>query len=224
MTYFQYMQTFNYGWEQVAIAFWNRYPNPYSKHVLTEDVIHRRVNRDGRLFTKRLLMKTNSAPKWTERFLPANHVFIIEESIVDSKAKTLTTYTRNIGLQHLLTLEEKVVYKIDHEHQQQTICERQAWIQSAFYGLSSAIQRLGLERYKQNIKKAYKGFNLTLETIFDSVNRNKTIVDIGNSQLPIPSFNPIFKERLRQSATKASQFAKSNIPTVIAAAGSDDQD
>lgn len=186
--------------------------------MLTEDVIHRRVFRDGRLFTKRLLMKTNSAPKWTERFLPAKHVFIVEESIVDSKAKTLTTYTRNIGLQHLLTLEEKVVYKTDH--QQQTICEREAWINSAFYGLSSAIQRLGLERYKQNIKKAYKGFNLTLESIFD---RSRAIADNGNCQMPtIPSINPIFKERLRQSATKASQFAKSNMPTVIASACSDD--
>ena len=197
----------------------------YSKHVLTEDVIHRRVIRDGRLFTKRLLMKTNSAPKWTERFLPAKHVFIIEESIIDSKTKTLTTYTRNIGLQHLLTLEEKVVYKTDHEHQQQTICERQAWINSAFYGLSSAIQRLGLERYKQNIKKAYKGFNLTLESIFDSAVRNRPISDCNsNSQLSIPTINPIFKERLRQSATKASEFAKSNIPTVIAATDSGDHD
>lgn len=208
MTYFQQMQTFNFCWEQVAIAFWNRYPNPYSKHVLTEDVMNRYIIGNGKLFTKRLIKKTNSAPKWTERFLPAKHVFIIEESIVDSRLKTLTTYTRNIGLQHLMSIEEKVVYKPDEKNKHSTICEREAWINSDFFGLSSAIQRLGLERYKQNIKKSYKGFNLTLETLYN-VAKHKAE--------NISSINPMFTERLKQGAYKASEFAKSNIPIVIAA-------
>ena len=29
------------SWDQVLAAFWQRYPNPYSKHVLTEDIVHR---------------------------------------------------------------------------------------------------------------------------------------------------------------------------------------
>lgn len=127
------------------------------------------------MFTKRLLSKTNSAPKWTERFLPAKFVYIIEESVLDLKAKTLTTYTRNIGMQHLMSLEEKVVYrpKVDvpannagHHGHACTLSEKQVWINSSFYGLSSAIQRLGLERYKKNIKKAFKGFEYTLETLY----------------------------------------------------------
>ncbi|KAF7490519.1 PRELI domain-containing protein 1 [Sarcoptes scabiei] len=209
MAYYQQKQTLNYAWDQVVYAFWNRYPNPFSKHVITEDVTHRSVSKDGRLFTKRLLKKTNNAPKWTERFLPAKFVFIIEESIIDCKSKTLITYTRNIGLQHLMTLEEKVVYKQDSTDKSSTVCERQAWINSTFYGLSSAIQRLGLERYKQNIKKAYKGFNYTLEMLYDSAIQK---IESTNRS----AFNPILKQKLRQSANKASEFAKSNIPVVVA--------
>lgn len=180
--------------------------------MLTEDVTHRNVDKDGKLFTKRLLMKTNSAPKWTERFLPSKHVFIVEESVVDSRSKTLTTYTRNIGLKHLMSLEEKVVYKADKENKSSTICERQVWINSDFFGLSSAIQRLGLERYKQNIKKTYKGYNYTLEMLFGLARKNK-----AELQKNISALNPIIKERLKQSASRASEFAKSNIPVVIAA-------
>ena len=31
------------GWDQVAQALWKRYPNPYSKHVLSEDLVSRYV-------------------------------------------------------------------------------------------------------------------------------------------------------------------------------------
>lgn len=67
-----------------------------SKHVLSEDTVQREV-KSGRLFTKRLLSKTNNIPKWAERFITAKHVHIIEESIVDPKNKMLITYTRNLG-------------------------------------------------------------------------------------------------------------------------------
>lgn len=181
--------------------------------MLTEDVVHRSVDKDGRLFTKKLLSKTNSAPKWTERFLPSKYVYIVEESILDAKAKTLITYTRNIGLQHLMSLEEKVIYKPHVESANSwTMFERKAWINSTFYGLSSAIQRLGVERYKQNIKKTSKGFNYTLEMIYGKQkNRND-----------IQPFNPI-QQRLKEGATKASEYAKSKVPLVIAADNNQDK-
>lgn len=175
----------------------------------------RRVDQDGRLHTKRLLSKTNSAPKWTERFLPSKVVYIIEESIVDLKNKTLTTYTRNIGMQHLMCLQEKAIFKQHENCHSMTVSERQAWINSTFYGLSSAIQRLGLERYKQNIKKTYKGFTFTLEMLYGKHASD----DAKNMQ----TFNPMLKQKLKEGASKASEFAKSNIPMVIAAERQDNK-
>lgn len=67
-----------------------------SLHVLSEDTIHRQVL-DGKLYSKRLLTKTNRVPKWGERFISKSSVKIIEESIVDPQEKVLTTYTRNLG-------------------------------------------------------------------------------------------------------------------------------
>lgn len=68
----------------------------FSKHVLSEDVLHREVI-DSKLHSIRLFTKTNKLPKWGERFMNSNDVKIVEESIVDPKKKTLVTYTRNIG-------------------------------------------------------------------------------------------------------------------------------
>ena len=67
-----------------------------SAHVLTEDTIEREV-KNGKLHSKRLLSKTNPVPKWGERFYNSKSVKIVEESIVDPKERTLTTYTRNIA-------------------------------------------------------------------------------------------------------------------------------
>jgi len=68
----------------------------FSTHVLSEDTIEREV-KNGKLYSKRLLTKTNRVPKWGERFISKNVVKIIEESVVDLEAKTFTTYTRNLG-------------------------------------------------------------------------------------------------------------------------------
>lgn len=64
--------------------------------MLTEDTLSREI-RNGKLHSKRILSKTNNIPKWGERFYNAQSVKIVEESIVDPKEKTLTTYTRNIA-------------------------------------------------------------------------------------------------------------------------------
>lgn len=72
-----------------------------SSHVLSEDTISREVRGD-KLFTKRLLTKTNRMPKWGERLVTKNTVKIVEESICDPKEKVLVTYTRNLGYARIM--------------------------------------------------------------------------------------------------------------------------
>lgn len=163
--YYETTATFNYSWDQVAQGFWNRYPNPHSSHVLTEDTISREV-RNGKLHSKRLLSKTNSLPKWGERFHSAKSVKIVEESVVDPKEKTLTTYTRNIAFTKVMSVVEKVVYKMSDEHPGKTVAIRSAWIDSQVFGFSRAIRAFGVERFKKNCNKMVFGFNHVLNAMF----------------------------------------------------------
>lgn len=62
--------------------------------------MHREVTADHKLLSRRLLTKTNRMPRWAERFFPANvahSVYILEDSIVDPKNRTMTTFTWNIN-------------------------------------------------------------------------------------------------------------------------------
>ncbi|XP_078808562.1 PRELI domain-containing protein 1, mitochondrial isoform X1 [Oryzias latipes] len=102
-------------WDHVVSAFWQRYPNPFSTHVLTEDVVYRELTADHRLLSRRLLMKTNRLPRWAERLFPAGmsrSVYIVEDSIVDPVERSLTTYTWNLNHTTLMPAVSAVVSSV----------------------------------------------------------------------------------------------------------------
>uniref|UniRef100_A0A671SH74 PRELI domain containing 1a n=1 Tax=Sinocyclocheilus anshuiensis TaxID=1608454 RepID=A0A671SH74_9TELE len=140
------------SWDQVFLAFWQRYPNPYSNHVLTEDIIFREVTPDN-------------YPRWAEKFLPAHmaqKAYIIEDSVVDPRGRTMTTLTWNISHACVMSIEERCVYRVNPDDNSWTEIKREAWISSKLYGLTRAIQEFGLARFKSNVTKTMKGFEYVL--------------------------------------------------------------
>ena len=102
--------SFPFRWETVAAGFCFKYPNPFSKHVLSEDVISRHMNENKILITKRLLVKERNfhLPKWAYKFISVRHVYVIEESSCDPRSTTLTTFTRNFSLTSMMVTEELI--------------------------------------------------------------------------------------------------------------------
>ncbi|KAL8585810.1 hypothetical protein ACOMHN_065160 [Nucella lapillus] len=206
---------YKWSWDQVAQAFWQRYPNPYSKHVLTEDILAREVQGHC-LYTRRLLTKTNAVPRWGERFIPssARNMCIVEESVVDPLTCTLTTYTRNIAMKNVMSVEEKCVYRTNPTNGQWTLCEKQAWVSSSIFGFASAIQAFGLERFKKNAAKASLGYEHVLERLFLPVLHLQQMVQQQHQQqhqqqqqqqAPPP-------DKLTDKARKVAQAAKAKAP------------
>lgn len=168
MKYFTAATTFKNSWDQVSSAFWQKYPGPYSKHVVSEDTVSRFLSPDCKLYSTRLLTKTNRMPKWGGYIFGANSRFvsIVEESVVDPKRKTLTTYTRNIGFKNFMVLEEKTVMRPSPDNKEWTQLERHVWVGSNLYGFSRALMAFGIERYKSNISKSNKGLQYILDKLF----------------------------------------------------------
>merc|ERR1711990_1005683 len=86
-----------------------------------------------------------------------------EESFIDTMEKIITLYTRSVGFGAFMTATEKVVYQADPDNPDHTVALKQAWVESNFYGLRSAIKSFGIERFKVNCVKATEGFNFVLE-------------------------------------------------------------
>lgn len=118
---------------------------------------------------------------------------IVEESIVDPKEQTFVTFTRNVGLQRFMTIEEKVTYRRSPDNNEWTLSERQAWINSNFgYGLSRVVQQFGFERFKSNASKMHEGFQLVLDAMF-----NPHATYNSQSKLLHPMLTEILKERTK---------------------------
>lgn len=175
--------------------------------MLSEDVISRKVV-DKELHSKRLLRKTNKMTNWVKKFSGGeSFTYIVEESIVDPIRKLITTYTRNIAMQHIVSVEEKVVYKQDPENKDMVVCERKAWISSPLrFGASGPVCSFVHKRFKKNSLKATEGFRHVLECMFSPHDQSPS--------MNIPGQMYMSKEMMTEGAKKATEYAMKIKPLI----------
>lgn len=120
MKFFENTFNYDYSFPAVSLAFFLRYPNPYSRHVLTTDVIDRHVDPvTNRLHTTRLHLKRSKIPSAMLKLLPKGIVgndssgqsFILETSIVDPKEGWMHSESRNMEWTGVLSVVEKQFFQ-----------------------------------------------------------------------------------------------------------------
>lgn len=154
---------FGYAWDHVVSCYWKKYPNEYSTHVLSEDVIDRRIIGGNKLYTKRILLKTNPLPKWGASIFPSHMTklaHIMEESVVDLSHHSMVVYTWNISYRALIDLKEKMTLKA--EGMGNTECSREGWADSSATGFRRVLRSFGITRWRSNSQKAAVGYERVL--------------------------------------------------------------
>ncbi|RPB21284.1 MSF1-domain-containing protein [Terfezia boudieri ATCC MYA-4762] len=104
--------SYDFAWPAVTLAYFLRYPNPYSSHVLASDTLSRHLDpTTGKLTTVRLLLKRGKLPAAVARFLPKiKESYILESSEVDIRNQTMVTETRNLDWEGVISVVENQVY------------------------------------------------------------------------------------------------------------------
>ncbi|CAI6351270.1 unnamed protein product [Macrosiphum euphorbiae] len=98
--------TFNYPWETVVQAAWNKYPNPMNTAVLGIDVIDRQVI-NGELHSHRLVTTRWTLPNWACALMgPISTFYAIREKLTykphpDDPQKTLLKQTAYVTVEGL---------------------------------------------------------------------------------------------------------------------------
>jgi hypothetical protein len=119
MKFFENHSHYDYSFPAVTLAYFLRYPNPYSRHVLTSDVIERYVDpATQRLHTTRLHLKRSKVPSAMLKLLPkgiggaenAGQSYILETSVVDVKEGWMKTESRNMEWTGILSVVEQQNY------------------------------------------------------------------------------------------------------------------
>eukprot|EP00744_Colponema_vietnamica_P016905 GILI01023740.1.p1 GENE.GILI01023740.1~~GILI01023740.1.p1 ORF type:complete len:179 (-),score=9.61 GILI01023740.1:79-615(-) len=134
---FKNEHVFPFPWNTVTTAFWNKYPNPSSPHVLNVDVLDRTVDQQsGVLRSKRLMTLKYNLPSWVEKLANQNLAgYAVEESTVDVKSQTLVLKSVNLSFSNVMTVAETCTYKQHPENPDWTLYTQEAVITSYAPGL-----------------------------------------------------------------------------------------
>ncbi|KAI8826248.1 PRELI-like family-domain-containing protein [Fimicolochytrium jonesii] len=168
----QFFQTTNYiqhNWANVTQAVWQKYPNPFASHVLSSDVVERRVDPvTGVMSTTRLFLKKGAIPKWGRSLFNVRDAFILETSTVDPRTQTMTTVTRNLSHKKIMLVEETQTYtpRIDDPINCTQLRTNVRIISNTGWApIKSRIEGFGLSKFKDNTIRSSKGLMHVLERL-----------------------------------------------------------
>lgn len=168
-------------------AFFLRYPNPQAAHVLTTDVIGRRLEErapaqpDGPprmvLCTSRLLLKQGSLPRWAPKNIIAHSTsWVLEESEVEltprapGEPRVMSIWTRNLDHTAVMAVTESLKFtetpEVPGAHPL-TLCQTRAQVASeiTFRLLRRRIEKFGLKRYLTHVESSREGILWTLQRL-----------------------------------------------------------
>ncbi|CAD5212904.1 unnamed protein product [Bursaphelenchus okinawaensis] len=176
---------FNYTFNEVSGVFYERYPNSYAKHIISEDVLDREITKD-QIITRKLIVKKgnsflNAVPKWMSKLASVKTIPTIEESVFDLKTRMLTTYTRNVAARDILILDEKCYYRPHDQHK--TELQRAVACNVNYGRFSGLIEKVIVMTFRKSIKKTMAGFNEKLEERFGR-HTNQRNLGLANFRSP----------------------------------------
>jgi 4-amino-4-deoxychorismate lyase len=113
--------SYDYPFPTVTLAYFLRYPNPFSTHVLSTDTISKSFDAaTQRLHITRLHLKRSKLPKAVLRLVPRSllgstaqgdsQTFILEHSVVDVREGWMRTESRNLDFTGVLSVVERHEY------------------------------------------------------------------------------------------------------------------
>ncbi|EMR09710.1 hypothetical protein PNEG_01897 [Pneumocystis murina B123] len=160
---------YEYSWPIVTLAWFLRYPNPYSKHVVSVDVVDRYVDNQGCLRTTRLILKDGKLPKWGAKLFKISQSYILEDSIVNLESNEMHTFIRNLDHTKVMKVVENQTYSVSHNNSCQTFVNVTAQIKSSFgWGFTNKIEKFGVIKFSKNLINSRAGMTHVLKVLRDN--------------------------------------------------------
>ena len=184
------------------MAFFQKYPNPYSLHVLSADILYRYVDGLGRLHSQRLLLKTggSAVPSWLQSLIKSREAYVVEESVVDLEKGIMRTSTLNLSHRRFMSIEEIQTFS-------RSLDEPSSWYESQiqirhstyFYrsvidtqakfncglgrwtGIPGKLEGLGVNRFRDHLAKSRQSLKYVVEKLKIS---SSAVEATGSSESP----------------------------------------
>lgn len=118
MKLFTTSHVFDHDWKTVTLAAQNKYPNPFSSHVVAVDVINRHIDDHGVLVTERLITYKGYLPSWLKSItgskLGSANTYIQEFSRVNVSTGAMELRSENVTGREYMSVSERCTYERKH--------------------------------------------------------------------------------------------------------------
>ncbi|KAI8920110.1 hypothetical protein PhCBS80983_g02966 [Powellomyces hirtus] len=180
----QYLFAHPFG--TITEANWRKYPNEYSSHVLSVDILSREVcPTTGVLRSERLVSVKQSAPALLRRLLPIPEVtYFREVSFLDPKRKSYKAISNNLSMRSIVDVEETCEFNAADPQSPDsggTVFKQRAEV-NALGALSYAarlVEETAVSSFKANSWKGRQG----LETVVDKILMEAEGLEAGFKEL-----------------------------------------
>jgi hypothetical protein len=167
MKVFSNKVTFNYSWEEVSTANWQKYGpwNDKSAHVIGVDTLKREVDpATGILRTERLITCKQAAPEWLRSLMGCMETSqVFETSYINPAEQTVTMVSQNVTWSNLVNVQETCVYKPINAHQTQFVQDaRITALCGGWQRIKNRIEDTLVTRFKENAATGREGFEMVL--------------------------------------------------------------
>ncbi|CAO2632717.1 PRELI domain containing protein 3B [Lemmus lemmus] len=145
----------------VTTAAMQKYPIPMNPSVVGIDALDRNVDPSGKLHSHRLLSIEWGLPSIMKSLICSarRKTYVQQHSVVDTVKKTMELRSNNISLTNMVSVEERLMYKLHLQHPEKTVLTQEAIITVKVVSLSSYLEGLMPSTISSNANKGLKQWN-----------------------------------------------------------------
>ncbi|KAK6461261.1 PRELI-like family-domain-containing protein [Scheffersomyces coipomensis] len=164
--FFESSHEFQHDFQTSTLAFFNRYPNPFAKHVLSSDTIEQYIDEDGCLRVTKVIVKSGRLPNFIKPFLGTSvNSWIIEKSITNPKTNTLMSYTANVDHRKFIKVEEYLTYYTADHNEDITLLDAKVKFSSNLFGFKQKIEQWSHRRFSSNLHNTREGLKYVMNRL-----------------------------------------------------------
>lgn len=179
--YYKNSHVYEHNFQTVSLAYFNRYPNPYSAHVKSTDTIDVFIDEFGRLHQTKLIKKSGRLPKFIKPFLgKITTSWIIENTIVDPVKNEMLTYNCNLDHRKIIRVEEFNTYSSNLNFNNSTNSFVTVKFSSGFnqkfgLGIKDRIENWSKNKFSDNLFKSREGLKIVMDSVKEKLTARSLI-------------------------------------------------
>ncbi|KAI9366876.1 PRELI-like family-domain-containing protein, partial [Zopfochytrium polystomum] len=169
---FEKVEYIDCPWQTLTAANWRKYPNDISTHVLSVDVLDRRIDpTTGALHTERLLCCKQAAPAFLRAVgLPIPEIaYFHEVSVLDPEKKEFTAVSVNLTMKSVMAVRETCIYRERRRPRRHLRFVQRAEF-SASFGIAAVAQMMedaAAARFAANAKNGLRALESVIRRVVE---------------------------------------------------------